>query len=369
MIVSPYILDFPIDNLTIVINGLTGRIDIFKTKTWNLIKKYSKTNTLKALDHHLLNSLKNDAYLFSTPKDYQKLFNQQAKRLFEKQKKRKISLNINFSEDCNLSCPYCLNQSRRTGIKMSKQHIDNLFNFIKSTANNNHYHKEITLFGGEPLLLNNRQLIAHLFNIFKHDNSYQFYVVSNGVTIAHYINLFTSNRKLISKFQITLDGPAEIHDQRRVSTKYPKTFSIITNNIDLLLKHNFQTHIRINLDKRNIDYLPQLAKFIHQKGWPNFKNFNIYAGLVKPSPPRTCANKLLFNSIDLLKKISELKIKYPQTSIINDKRITDYNVKYLNNQIQNQPSTMTITCCASTGVKSFTFGADGFIYACEAAVG
>jgi uncharacterized protein len=93
-------------------------------------------------------------------------------------------------------------------------------------------------------------------------------MITNGLSLKP--NLF---RELVTEcrvtsYQITIDGVAEGHDQRRVTKTGDPTFDIITGNIIEVTKmpeykdHGCHISVRVNIDKTNYQYVDPLIDFI-----------------------------------------------------------------------------------------------------------
>ena len=88
---------------------------------------------------------------------------------------------------------------------------------------------DLLLYGGEPLLRRSRPLIEHVVRKAR-ANGMTVRAISNGTQIHHYEDLLGPEG--IRMIQITLDGPKEQHDTRRVSRGGQGSFDRIVENID-----------------------------------------------------------------------------------------------------------------------------------------
>jgi uncharacterized protein len=85
----------------------------------------------------------------------------------------------------------------------------------------------------------------------------------------------------ITSFQITIDGTAEFHDQRRMLKSGAPSFDIIFNNLkDIVLSDFYQQRkasigIRCNVDAQNKDNVPELIDMLHEHGILNKVGFNL----------------------------------------------------------------------------------------------
>lgn len=164
---------------------------------------------------------------------------------------------------CNLSCWYCV-QKHNTSI-MSKRlttavklHISNYLetNKIKSF--------EIHWFGGEPMLC----FESHIIEISKFAID-----LCNKLGIIFFNNITTNgtllNKKRIKlmkelhfmQFQITVDGPQDIHNTIRNSNGKP-TFNVITNQINNIIEElpEAQVYLRYNFTAENYIHINKLIK-------------------------------------------------------------------------------------------------------------
>ena len=225
------------------------------------------------------------------------------------------------------------------------------------------------MFGGEPLMLSNKDLFSYFLKKIK-ANDYKLYVFTNGVTIEKYLDIFKRYKKQIEAFQITIDGPREIHDKLRVGKDYPKTFTLITNNIDKLLKLRFKINLRTNISKDNFTYLPGFAKFIARKKWNKYKHFSSHIALIDNNTKDcSCINNPKSQSVKYIKKFREMAKKNPELSLYKEENLYDDSQEFVMKIIKKRHNYPKITYCMSCGGKSLTYAADGKIYSCMASVG
>ena len=82
--------------------------------------------------------------------------------------------------------------------------------------------------------------------------------------------------------QITLDGPRDVHDRRRIGPGLPATFDRIAANLTMALEHGVTVGLRINVDARNADGFLELEDEIARRGWASFDHFRVQAAEVHP---------------------------------------------------------------------------------------
>ena len=189
-----------------------------------------------------------------------------------------LELTLQTTLDCTCRCVYCY----QGGDKPANCFMgENELNFLKSwiVSKLKDYKKlHINWFGGEPLLNYSAILnfSAQMIRICaKSGCDYYSGVVTNGILLTPQLIQQLIKDAWVRSFTITLDGPHEIHDQRRIKKNGGGTFDDICRSIDnLLLSPDAHIMLRIQIDRENLKYMPELFSFIQQKKWflsPNIK--------------------------------------------------------------------------------------------------
>jgi len=365
MVASSFIYEIKLDRFTFLLNGLNGCSDIIQSSLWEKVKKGKYMNFYK----NTIKDLKDRKFIFEDKNEELKLYNDSSTKLEQRlfQDKRRI-ISINISEDCNLSCPYCISSKRRSQKMLSKAHIDKIVALLNSFEKKYNVIPRITLFGGEPLMLRNRHIFEYLIKKIE-GTKFKLHIITNGVTIDKYLDLINENSDKFQFFQITLDGPPEIHNRTRISKKYPKTFKLITGNIQRLLDLNFKVRVRTNLNKASLEKLPKLARFIKKKKWDKYKNFRGNMGLISTYQLKFCKNNPRSNSVKYIKQFRQLKKKHPELSLYNECDLYTQADKLITNSLKDKTNKPMISYCTTINSRHFTFASDNQIYNCFAAVG
>lgn len=170
-----------------------------------------------------------------------------------------LGLTIAPTMECNFACPYCYEEGRRYN-SMTEEIVKEVIKFI-TTNMTNRQSLSITWYGGEPLIgINTIEKITS--EVLKRKYNYSSTMVSNG----YLLNRETAKKLLalqISSVQITIDGPPEIHNQRRILKNGSGSFETILTNIeetcDLL-----NILIRVNVDKDNVQKVDELINCLDQ---------------------------------------------------------------------------------------------------------
>lgn len=188
------------------------------------------------------------------------------------------------SYDCNFRCPYCYESmisnkgSQWTQKTFTKEMVDRAYEaMLEIEPDRNKHQKKITLYGGEPLLAKNREIVEYIVKRGV-ELGYKFDAISNGYEIQYYKDLFGEGK--IETIQISVDGPREIHDKRRYHYKDGGTFDKIVENIGLALDAGVTINLRANTDATNWEYIESLYEQFKAVGYVGNPHFNFNAALV-----------------------------------------------------------------------------------------
>lgn len=105
--------------------------------------------------------------------------------------------------------------------QITKEQVDKAFEIIIEKNANGTNNKKIALYGGEPFLAENYDILIYIVEKGK-GLGYSFSVTSNGYDIDKYLDYIKDNK--VFSFQITLDGIAEIHNKRKPHYKNEDSF-------------------------------------------------------------------------------------------------------------------------------------------------
>lgn len=171
---------------------------------------------------------------------------------------------------CNFDCPYCFEKSYRN-MKSNKNYFDILGLYSKKYFKY-YKHVEISLFGGEPLLLSDK--IWNYFNkvqeLSENNNfTYSSSITTNGSLITNEIinNLIKYKCKSL---QITLDGSKRTHNLTRCyrggEPTFDKLIDIINNVVGVkILESNLNFILRVNLNNNFIDEIVDTLDLIEKR--------------------------------------------------------------------------------------------------------
>ena len=278
--------------------------------------------------------------------------------------------------DCNFRCPYCyeanlsnhgLNWSKK---KFTKEMVDKAYRAIDIIENRRDYRSNtILLYGGEPLLAENREIIEYIIQTGT-KKGFVFNAITTGYELETYLDLIGDDK--IRFLQITLDGTAEHHNIRRQHYQHKKTFDKIFENILLALSRNIRIVVRINTDEHTINDIANLKKMFRDRGILNHPKLFIQSALLVDYIHSNASTEVK-NKYDI-----ENDLKYIQyTDFVSQHRIKNLDVQFddrgtyklLNDAIRyHQPLHLKSTYCAAHH-GSYILDPYGNIFGCLENIG
>jgi uncharacterized protein len=306
-----------------ILNSYTRAFDIINNDVHTFLKGKGNSGSIS---RNTLDKLVKRGYLTPLSKlEEVKL----AKNLLDKTHSESQFKSYNFhfiiSYDCNLRCVYCYEDDLlNSNTCLSKetityQNIDKAFEVIKAMHEEERSSKVISLYGGEPFLAENYDVLLHITKRAKEIN-HTFKVTSNGYDLDKYFDFLKDNK--IFSFQITIDGVEDIHNLKKPHYKNNDSFNKISRNVDYLLKLGAPVRLRINIDSQTIGRINELMNYFETCGWYNYSNFSAYWALLRAEVAskdlqqraKTCETcnsnqKNSFNQLSLLKHYYEEKDK------------------------------------------------------------
>jgi len=165
--------------------------------------------------------------------------------------------------DCNFRCAYCYENFKKGKMKPEAQKV--LLEWVDERLKSARVFN-VAWFGGEPLMALNvmRSLTAEFKKICKRRRaSYVPGITTNGYfMIPKVIREFKDLG--IKVVQLTIDGPPETHDKRRVLADGRPTFHKIMKNLVSLceMMPKIEVKIRVNYDPDSFDRIPELFPMI-----------------------------------------------------------------------------------------------------------
>lgn len=182
--------------------------------------------------------------------------------------KKRLSVTVFPTYQCNFSCWYCIQYHKET--YMNRETVHKLKDFIYKYASDNRMEEiEIAWFGGEPLLCFHSHIMDFCRDIknFSEKNSIYYYntITTNGYYLT--ADIAEATRELNFKvFQISLDGDRERHNKTRfMPSRDQSSFDVILKNIISLIDCHPKAFVclRFNYDAENIRRSKQMLADIN----------------------------------------------------------------------------------------------------------
>lgn len=277
MHVSKYSIPLKLEeNKYLLINSRTGTFELVDREVIELLQ-----HPLNG-DPSVLEILKTRGHLteLSPEEELQKM-----EEMYKKHTKRpeKHTHFIIITYNCNLMCSYCYLSDIQSKDKawvsktITDEYIDKIFEIISSMDSRP---GRITLFGGEPLLVKNKPIVEKILRD-GGSRGYAFLVLTNGVSVSNFLDVL---KRYSVTLQITIDGPQQTHDTRRIKKDGTGTFDEIVQGVDAALDAGLDIYLRSNLDKDNIQVLPQVVNLYREKGWLDHPHVSLHFSPVFEKP-------------------------------------------------------------------------------------
>lgn len=347
-------------------NTLTGALDIIENDIWSLVEG-KKSNSINA---EPISNLIERGYLYYDLKKEDEILVTLYDNYIKKASTRPLRFVFCPSYQCNLRCTYCF-QTELPSNPYKYMNGKILHDSIKAAEE---ISKEksgkvdsVELFGGEPLLLKNKPLLKKILKFAKEKDA-PITIITNGVMARDFIGILLPVKEKIDMLQITIDGPPEIHDRRR---KYPSgkgSFDEISKSIDLLLKNNINTNVRVNIDNTNIEHIFDLYEYISKKNWLKHPNFSIRLALVIDHSTLDYDN-IIIPEEKLLERLIKVYDKYPVLEDLFGFYIFK-PLRHILDIVKGAPNVSPkFINCESNLLELNIFCPDGYIYACGESIG
>jgi len=259
----------------LLFHGYTGAIDLVNDTTVQLMhhEKYAE------IHEQTRSSLQRRGYLTDMSADDEHERVRQMDMLLQKRALQHHSFLFLVSYDCNFRCGYCYEQSISgrgeawSKTAFSTEMIAAAFTAIDTLASEDDKTQHIYLYGGEPLLSKNYDILENIVHQGV-SRGFSFYAITNGYEVDRFEKLL--GRQAINHLQVTLDGSRDTHNQRRKFFNGCGTFDRIIENISMALGEGVKISLRVNLDKQNLSDLDDLVRLFVRKGWTENFNFRCY---------------------------------------------------------------------------------------------
>ncbi len=275
-----------------IYNALTNAFASIRTEAARFIEKMDGGRVANGVSRDACASLLRGGFLVDEGVD--ELTRLKVRNRMGRFSGRSLGLTIAPTLACNFRCSYCFEELNQE--VMSEETQEAVYGFVVNSLKNADRFG-VCWYGGEPLLalktiekLSRRFIdLARLTGI-----GYDADIISNGYLMTPEVAEVLTKDCKVGFWQVTLDGPAEIHDQRRHQRRGGPTFNTILDNVTASHHLFDRVAIRINIDRLNVDHVPRLLDSLEERGLKN--RVSVYLGHVQnlgaacPSFAPTCFN-------------------------------------------------------------------------------
>lgn len=189
----------------------------------------------------------------------------QKKRLELSLSHKYMGLWLSLTNKCNLACKYCYQSTRALmeGEDLSPERWHKVYSYIIRKVKEGLKVITMTLYGGEPLLnpsmalriIKDLDLLAQEFDVVSGVG-----LITNGTVYNDDVGEIFER---VFQVQITIDGPREVHNERRPFKSGEGSFDVIFNNlVKIIDRHKTRVSLRVNVDEHNVDYVEDFINML-----------------------------------------------------------------------------------------------------------
>ena len=363
----------------LLIHGFTGAYD----KVSRPVARYLRALGGKARElpegswqprSETLETLERRGYLTTrTPEEELAIFTRIGESLAARERRVQPGYVFMLTYSCNLRCPYCFQDHMRTDPAyrpllrtMSPEVADRIFAAMPALeekhglAAADQRARNILFFGGEPLLAANRPIVEHIARRLEQSGGGKLSAITNGTEIDAYADLLGPDK--IERLQITFDGPPAEHDSKRVYADGAGSFTKIADNVTLALDRGVRIVLRMNVDRQNLPWLPELAREMTARKWGSYPNFTAYVAPVHAAGQD--GEHALMDTWVLRKGLQELQREHPELRSVGslDDALNGRLRQIFTARQNPMPGFKASFCGAYTTM--YIFDAFGDMYAC-----
>jgi uncharacterized protein len=245
----------------LVFNTATGALAAFPSAVADDVRTALGSNPVALTDEGLWKGLSSQGFLVEDDADEVETVLRRLQLGIDDPNRLDVFVLPNMK--CNFACPYCFEEHRAS--QMSDEVTERLLAWFQQSV---FEFKALLLswFGGEPMLSFRRMVqIQRAVAAMCESNGVKFnaHITTNGY-------LLTPDRAAelvdagVRSYQITIDGPPDIHNGSRVLKGGGDSFTPIFENLCSLAREHSDTHIklRVNYDGETLERVPELLDMV-----------------------------------------------------------------------------------------------------------
>lgn len=171
--------------------------------------------------------------------------------------------------DCNFRCPYCFESHRLAkgdewlSRRVPLQTLDAFFASIERHLGRGGVVPLVNLFGGEPLLAENLDLVRIICERCR-EFGIPIEVVTNGYDLDAYLDMAVEYKW--RDVQVTIDGFGELTDRLRRHVDGGPTYERMVKNISALSARGIRTSVRVLVDRDRLGSMHEVVEDFRTRG-------------------------------------------------------------------------------------------------------
>jgi uncharacterized protein len=270
---------------------------------------------------------------------------------------------------CNLRCTYCYQEVFDPAARglVAPEVVEAFFAWVDRFHEGESPRPYVTLFGGEPLVdtpAHHDRLARYLSGA--RARGMEVATVTNGYDLEPFVAALAEGA--VKEVQVTIDGPAEVHDARRPHGSGRGTFERVVRGVDALVAAKVPVNLRVVADRDNLPTLPGLARLAEARGWLDLPESRFKTQVGRNYELFGCASRqprgALFDRVELWAEWARLTEAEPVLRRFHRPRL--HGARHLA-ETGEFPLANFDACPAAK--KEWAFAPDGAVYGCTATVG
>jgi uncharacterized protein len=278
---------------------------------------------------------------------------------------RGLKLILNTTEQCNLRCTYCYESFSLR--QMPADVISGVVQLVTRRVSSGLDWLEIEFFGGEPLLAWPvvETLCTQLHEKCSAHATKLLGAITTNATLLNRNRLDILARHSVRSFQITVDGPRDLHDSRRVTRKHTGTFDMIWKRLSMLKDspYDLEVILRVHFDASTVDTLTKSSDFLRSINETLFigdKRFKLHFNSIEPWGPARFSNVSFFANYAAYAKALKLLLTAAREAGIPSEQLPQFQERLPRGE-SGHP------VCYASRVNSFVIRSDGRLAKCTVA--
>lgn len=351
-----------------LVNGLNGAIDTIDETGYQICHKWLDRAEIvpEAGEEEAFQYLLARGYLCEEGEDHQRraaLFHELTQELAKHEKECYFTFILTY--DCNFCCPYCFEKpvikrdTDRLHLRLQPDMVRAVYTWMDRegiTLRGCH------LYGGEPLLPENLETVEEILRQNQH-RGFSSIFVTNGYYLADQAEMLAKYQDTVKNLQITLDGPREVHNQRRLARNGEPTFDRIIEGIRSASEAGIPVHIRHNMNfaQEEEEIHRELVAYLRETGLLDRENITFHVSpLFGEESGHFCADQIIREYLAGVTDLAKIP-PFIQNFLVD--------VDPLSSVFYGEQRWKPRVMCCSANFNNHVIDPSGLIYPCNSIVG